>query len=309
MTTTLPPPLIVDELKFSAKIDYVTFNKWGLKIGLPPLTGNPIWTKPKYSRNWMLTIHDPTAADLRIIVKEFENPDVTAFEIALDMEPKASPDLASRVRFLETLFTAVAGRFRPEDKALCDYGIRAGVSGRGQKLQNLERRFPRTNETVIYGHRGEYMQAKLYLKVIDQGKDLPPSSHRVRMEVSIRDWGCRQFGLFKASDLFSYPYRKKFATNFRIIDRPEVKLLHGMTEADFNKRTKQMHRAWRTAGVGKFTAEAKPREDTFPTVVARIKARAKAQLPSSQFKMMRDQEANAKIGAALTGLERRMKVP
>lgn len=305
----MPPPLAVDELKFSAKIDYVTFNKWGLKIDLPPLTGTPKWIRIKYTDDWMLSIHDPTAADIKIIVKEMENPTLFAFEMALDIEPKESLDPVSRIQFLELLFTAVAARFRPEDKALWDYGLRGGVSGRGQKPQALERRFPRPNESVLYGHRGDFMQPKLYLKIMDQGKDLPPSSHRVRMEVSLRGWACGRFGLSTANDLLGYPYRKKFTTHFRIIDRPEVKLLQGMTDFDFKKRTKQMLRAWLTAGVGKFTVEAKPRDDIFPTVVARIKARAKAQLPSHQFKMMRDQEANAKIGAALLGLERRFKAP
>ena len=37
--------------------------------------------------------------------------------------------------------------------------------------------------------------------------------------------------------------------------------------------------------------------------------RARAQLPADQFKLVRDKRANAKIGNALIGLQRRMKHP
>lgn len=306
MPATLPPPLPVDDLKFSAKIDYVTFTIGGIKIDLPLLKGSIEWTRPdRRRRDWQLTIHDPTAADLRAIAA-YENPMVMAFELAIDMEPKADLDPESHARLLKTTFAAVAARFRPEDKALWDYGLRGAVSGRGQKPEPLERRFARHHEEVLYGHRGEFMQAKLYLKTIDQGKELTLAEQRVRMEVTLKRWACMEFGLANASDLFGYRYRSKFTTHFRIIDRPEVRLLRGLKAPEVEKRTKRMLRAWKTAGVGKFPAEARPREDVMEAVVAKIRARARAQLPAGQFKLLRDQAANSKIGTALMGLQRRM---
>lgn len=307
MTATLPPSLPVDELKFSAKIDYVTFTNGGIKIDLPDLTGSTEWNREKGSSNWNLTIHDPTAADLRAIATAYENPMVMAFELAIDLAPKAMLDPVNLARLLETTFAAVAARFRPEDKALWDYGLRGAVSGRGQKPKPLERRFPRPDEEVLYGRRGDFMQAKLYLKTLDQGVILPLPEQRVRMEVTLKRWACMQFGLANAKDLFGYRYRSKFTTHFRIIDRPEVRLLRGLKAPEIEKRTKRMLRAWKTAGVGKFPAEARPREDVMEAAVAKIRARARAQLPAGQFKLRRDQAATDKIGIALMGLQRRMK--
>lgn len=308
MTGTLPLTLPVDELKFSAKIDYVTFSNEGVKIKMPPLTGTTEWVRPRGSSYWSLTIQDPTAADLRTIASAYGNPLVMGFELAVDMQPRAVLDAAAHAHLLETTFSAVAARFRPEDKALWDYGLRGAVSRREQKPEGLERRFARSDEQVLYGHRGDFMQAKLYLKTLDQGEILTLADRRVRMEVSLRRMGCMEFGLANASDLFGYPYRAKFTTHFRIIDRPEVRKLRGLKAADIERRERRMMRGWHTAGVGKFPVEEKPRVEIQIDAIKRIKARERAQLPSGQFKLKRDQRANAKVGGALLGLERRMSV-
>lgn len=308
MTTSMPPDLIVDDLLFGAKLDYVKFTNGGIKIGLPVLSGSHEWTRPiRSSPDWELTVHDPTAADLRIITSAYENPMIMAVEVAVDLAPKALLDEATHASQLEALYLAVAARFRPEDKALWDYGQRGAVDAPRMKPQPLERRFARPDEEVLYGHRGDFMQSKLYLKTLDQGAILPQAEQRVRMEVTLRRWACVQFGLDKANDLFGYAYRAKFTTSFRIVDRPEVRAVRGLSERDFKKRTTRMLRAWKTAGVGKFAVGNAPREDVLEHAVAKIKSRARAQLPADQYRLVRDQRANAKIGAALTGLQRRMK--
>lgn len=307
-SATLPPPLPADELRFSAKIDYVTVTNGGVKIPLPALKGSHEWVRPmRSSPDWHLTIHDPTPADLRAVAEAYENPMLMAVEVAVDLAPKTQQEPAEHARLLETVFAAVAARFRPEDKALWDYGQRGAVSGRGKKPEPLERRFARPDEEVVYGHRGDFMQAKLYLKKLDQGVLLPVHEQAVRMEITLRRWACMEFGLSSLSDLFGYPYRARLATQFRIIDRPEVRKLRGVTEKELAKRKMRMDRAWRTAGVGKFAVGDAPRADSLESDIARVRARAKTQLPADQFKLLRDQQANAKIGAALMGLQRRMK--
>lgn len=304
----MPPDLAVDDLLFSAKLDYVKFSNGGMKISLPELTGSHEWTRPtRRSPDWVLTVQDPTPADLRIIARVYENPMIMAVEVAVDVAPKAVLDEATHADQLKALYLAVAARFRPEDKALWDFGQRGAVDAPRMKPQPLERRFPRPDEEVVYGHRGDFMQSKLYLKTLDQGAILPHSEQRVRMEVTLKRNACMLFGLDKANDLFGYAYRAKFTTNFRIVDRPEVRAVRGLSERDFKKRTTRMLRAWKTAGVGKFAVGDAPREDVLEHAVAKIKSRARAQLPSDQYRLVRDQRANAKIGAALTGLQRRMK--
>ena len=291
--------MLVDELRFSAKIDYVTVTNGGIKIPLPALSGSIEWTRPnRRMADWQLTIHDPTPADLRVVTKAYENPMVMALEVAVDLTPKVRREPAEHARTLETVFTAVAAQFRPEDKALWVYGRRGAVSGRGKKPEPLERRFGRPNEEVVHGHRGDFMQAKLYLKTLDHGALLSEHEQSVRMEITLRRTGCMEFGLSNLSDLFGYSYRKKLATQFRIIDRPEVRMVRGMTAEELAKRTKRMNRAWQTAGVSKFAVGDAPRADTLDREIARVQARERAQLPADQFKLVRDQGANAKIGAA-----------
>ncbi len=308
-----PPPLLVDSLRFSAKIDYAIFSNHGIRIRLPPLEGSYEWNRPKGSTKdnpkWQVTIQDPTPADLRTIAEAYENPTLLALEVAVDIAPKVAPCRPEDAALLDELYLAIAARFRPEERALWDYGVRGAVSGKGRKPKPLERRFPTPAEQVVYGHRGDPMQAKLYLKTTDQEVLLPLAEHRARMEVALKRLGCMSFDLNTASDLFNYPYRARFAGHFRIIDRPEVRAARELTEAELKRRNKGMLRAWATAGVGKFAVGDRPREDALIHAVAMVRARAKAQLPADHYKLLRHQQANAKIGSALVGLQRRMSKP
>lgn len=308
MPTTPPPKLFVDSLIFTAKIDYATFTNHGIRITLPQLSGSHDWTREKRgSSSWQVTIQDPTPSDLRTICAAYENPVLMGIEVAVDIAPKDTLSPGLHLDTLNTLYSAVAARFRPEDKALWDYGVRGAVRSRGQKPQPLERRHPRPDEQVIYGHRGDFMQAKLYLKTMDQRVALPISEQRVRIEISLKRWACIVFGLDRAENMFGYPYRSKFTTHFRIVDRPEVRAARGLSPEELHRRTKRMHRAWATAGVGKFAVDDHPREDRMNDAAAKIRARETAQLPADQFKLVRDRLANARIGNALTGLQRRMR--
>jgi hypothetical protein len=308
MHDTLPPSLPTKDLTFSAKIDYVIITNGGIKIPLPPLNGSCIWNRSASDKSdWQLTIHDPTATDLDKVASVYENPSVLAVEIALDLKPSKSKDSAAHRTLLEQAFLAVAARFRPEDKSPWDYGLRGAVSQKGQKPEPLERRFARIGEEVLYGHRRDWIQAKLYLKEIDNGVRLPATEHSVRMEITLKRYGCTHFKMDKLKDMLGFKYRAAFTTQFRIIDRAEVRHLRGLTDKEMKQRTIRMNRAWKTAGVGKFAVAELPREDKLISAVRIIKARARIQLPADQYKLMRDQAANAKIGAALMGLQRRMR--
>ncbi|WP_439518429.1 hypothetical protein [Hydrogenophaga sp.] len=309
MPSSPPPPLQVEALKFAAKIDYATFTNHGIRISLPRLTGSHEWTpQKKHSRDWQVTVQDPTPSDLRAISVAYENPRLLALEVAVDATPREVLDPVAHADTLKTLYLAIAARFRPEDKALWDYGVRGALSGKGQKPKPLERRHPTPKEQVIYGRRVDLMQAKLYLKTLDQHVILPVVEQPVRMEIALQRWACVEFGLDTVNDLFGYPYRAKFATHFRIIDRPEVRAARELNEAELRRRTTRMQRAWATAGVAKFAVGDHPREDALIPNVAMVRRRARAQLPAEHYKLMRDQHANAKIGNALMGLERRMRV-
>lgn len=298
----------VDQLAFSAKIDYLTLGPYPAKTKLPALVGSTEDVPPsqKTGRRRLLTVHDPVRDDIVALDSVLGLALVMGLEIAVDLRPKDRGDPTQARRLLEQTFLAVAARFRPEDQALWDHSTRGALSASGEVPKPLERRHARLGEEVIYGGRHEDMQAKLYLKTLDHGAELPPSEHSVRMEITLRRWACKMFGIDHVQDLISYPYRSKFTTHFRIIDRPELRAATRLAPAERDRLTKRMVRAWSTAGVGKFAVADRPREDDLIVAKKRVAARSRAQLSSGQYKLVRDQRANAKIGAALTTLQRRM---
>lgn len=305
---TPPPALLVDDLAFSAKIDYVTLGPYPSKTRLPALVGSVEVVPPSVNtgrRRW-LTVHDPVRDDIIALDNVLGLSLVMALEIAVDLRPKSVAEPERAQRLLEQTFLSIAARFRPEDQALWDHSTRGAVKKRGGNVEPLERRQARLGDEVIYGGRHEDMQAKLYLKKLDQGAELPLAEQSVRMEITLRRWACKVSGIDHVADLLSYPYRKKFTTHFRVIDRPELRAASRLDPAERERRTKRMMGAWSTAGVSKFAVGDRPREDDLIAAGKRVKARARAQLPHDQYKLIRDQQANAKIGVALMNLQRRM---
>lgn len=305
---TPPPRLPTDDLTFRAEIDYLTLGPYRARTRLPTLVGSAEVVNPskKNGRTRSLTVHDPVREDIIALSSVMDDALVMALEIAVDLYPKDTLDKDRARSTLEQAFLAIAARFRPEDQALWDHGTRGAVKKRADKVKPLERRQARIGEEVIYGGRGEFMQAKLYIKTQDQGTELPPELHRVRMEITLRRWACKEFGIDHVRDLIDFPFRSKFATHFRIIDRPELRASRKLDPVERDRRTKRMLRAWSTAGVGKFAVGEMKREEYLIPAQKRVKSRARAQLPADQYKLIRDQKANAKIGAALINLQRRM---
>lgn len=300
----------IDDLAFRAKIDYFTLAPYPAKTRLPALVGSTETVRPSRKNSWsrQVTIHDPVLEDALALNSVMGDALVMALEIAVDLYPKFGLDATRARSTLEQTFLAIAARFRPEDQALWDHATRGAVMKRGGKIEPLERRQAKIGEEVIYGGRGEFMQAKLYMKTMDQGAELPLEEHRVRMEITLRRWACKEFGIDHVQDLIGYPFRSKFTTHFRIVDRPELRASRKLSPDERERRTKQMVRAWSTAGMGKFAVGERPREDTLNVATKRVNARARDQRPADQYKLIRDQRANAKIGAALTNLQRRMTI-
>lgn len=310
-TRTPPPALPLDRLRVAAKIDYVKLASRSGRQEDDGLGGAGIWAAPNAQQRHLrwLTIHDATRAQMVIVIGKLQDPIVMGLEIAVDFIPFEVSSVADRRRLLDTTFQAVAARFRPEDSALWAYGKRGAVSGRGMPVEPLERKLARTGQELIYGHRSEFMQAKLYLKTTDRGRDLPEDQHVVRMEVTLLRGACieDQIGIDRLSGLLGYNYRAVLTKHFRIIQEPRVRLTRGLKEVERVRRERAMARAWCLAGVAKFAIPMELPADTMVNSRKQIKKRRRAQLPFDQYRLMRDQAANAKIGAALMNLERRMQ--
>lgn len=308
---TPPPELPLDRLRVAAKIDFVTVASWSGQEEDDGLKGAGIWHAPdkRSRRKCLLTVHDATRSQVVTVIKNLRDPIVMKLEIAVDFIPQAVISAEERRQLLDLTYLAVAARFRPEDKALYAYGRRGAVSGSGMPVEPLERKRPCPGQEVIYGDRGEFMQAKLYLKTMDQHADLPEDQHVVRMEVTLRRNACMStdIGLDTLSRLIGFNYRATFTKHFRIIKEPRVRQTRGLTAAERLKRERAMTRAWCLAGVAKFAIPLELPADTAISSKKHIERRRRAQLAYDEYKLMRDQDANAKIGAALMGLQRRMR--
>ena len=303
-----PPPFHWEKLERRAHIDFFTVHA-PMRQPLPALTGKPFWFRPPGSNGHSLTIHDPTLDDIQALISALGDLKLMALEVAVDLFPMHSLEDAAREQLLLDTFKAVAGRFRPEDATEWGYGKRGGVTTVGEPLKPFHRRFPSPHEQLIYGHRGDFMQAKAYLKRVDQGRRLAAAQQRVRMEVALKAGGLMvdTFNLRTMQDLIGYSYRKVFANHFRIIERPEVRRRKNLSSQTATKLEAKMVRAWATAGVGKFAPEvADLPPETSASARRQILSRASQQLARKDFVLRRDQVSNGRIGSALQQLQRRM---
>ncbi len=275
---------------------------------LPRLDGQPKWVRKKGASISTLTVHDPFLRDIKLIVEQLRNPLLMELELSVDFWPKEVVPEGERDQFLRDTYVALAARFRPEDMTPWGYGLRGSVTGERQKPLPFHRSLPSAGRQLLYGHKGDFLQSKLYLKRVDQKLLLPPSEHRVRLELRMRRWALMDhFRLDRLSDLLGYSYRKTFTKHFRIVAGPRLRLNRPLDDKEKRKREKRMHRAWATAGVGKFAVAPDLPPDTPILNVKKIRSRSRQQLSQDQYVLVRHQAANEKIGLAFKTLERRLR--
>lgn len=300
-----PPSFAWDQLTCSARLDFFTVF-CPVKMPLPPLDGKSNWVRdPQDKTSFNLTVHDPTRADVMKVSETLENPILMRLELAVDFAPRKGVTLASREDLLQQTFHAVAGRFRPEDATYWGYGLRGAVTGAGQVPKPFHTRYPAPESQLLYGHRGDYMQSKVYLKRRDQHQPLPLERHCIRAEVSIMRGGLMadEFELERLLALRGYPYRRMFAKHFRFIDHPEVRARNERNQTDLARLERRMGQAWARAGVGKFAPDMNFPSDTLHLAAQRARSRALQQLPRGDYVLKRDVLANRKIATALRSLE------
>ena len=301
-----PPALDWEYLDCRAQFDYIKI--WHpKKESFPLLSGTTNWARLTHGHTgFYLTVQDPLLQDIQKIVEHFGDPKLASIQLAVDLKPKPTVADGTREILLLNTFCAVAGRFRPEDEALWGYGVRGGVSAVGQKPQPFHRRFPEPNEELVYGHRGGWMQSTAYLKRTNEGKPLDAAEQRMRMELTLRTGGLIKLGLYHLAQLCGLSYRQLFRKHFRIISQPRVRAESSKTSAELLKLEQRMWRGWNTAGVGKFGIAPLLPDDTITMSVNQISARARQQLPLSDYVLERDNMATEKFGTAFKQLQRRM---
>lgn len=299
------PEIQWDMLTCKAGIDYLSLWYQG-KVRLN-IANTHNWTRvDKYGSWWRLTVQNPTQETVHYLMQKLGNPRVGELEISVDLWPLKSIVRDDIEALLLSTFKACACRFRPEDASPWGCGVRGGLNAANVPPEPFHCRVPGADETLIYAHRGDWLQSKLYYKRTDERRALPLADHRIRIELTLRRYGVQHFGLEFLENLLDYPYRRRFAKHFCIIKAVRVRGAKRLSARTFEKKNRKIQRAWNEVGIGKFAVhpDLPPQTGLFAT--KQITDRAKKQIAFKHYVRVRDQVSNAKIGDALKQLQRQM---
>jgi hypothetical protein len=287
----ISPPCL-SELRFSAKIDYVTI-KTTRQVQLPALNGKPKW--PPSFHGERLTVHDPSAADVALLRDLFPQQFIYELEIAVDIRPCS---FLSEGDFHDCLTRIKAGYLARQLMPVFPAGLSSGFRGTyrrlsdGYKLTPFNFRVPQADEQHLHGRRTDAAQVKVYLKRYDNKQALPWKAHSVRVEIRLGLFGLDAHGLLNLSDLDGWRLRKDLMPYFQHVKgtkrraptskkatTPLRKLLTAKSE-----QFDQLH--WNKVGVGAFLPGGK--RDSEPV------------------RFLRHQELNQRIGQALLRLQSKL---
>jgi len=254
-----PPPSLSD-LIFSAKIDYLSLACVRPQEKLRT-SGRIVW--PPSHQGRQLTIHDPTTADLAQLACLHPEGKIAELEVSVDISPKNSPNEQEHLDALQRIKSEyVAKGLLPKFVRGTNSGFRGAYQpceDGGYKLLPFNLRVPGAKEQLLYGHRNDGVQVKVYIKGSDNRRALPAMEHRVRLEVRLGQEGLLHHGLEHAIDLQNFKFRSKLMPYFQHVHdtrprkwawtRGEVKSL--ITHMDeWVARRDQPH--WESIGVGAF---------------------------------------------------------
>lgn len=283
--------LDLSKLIFKAKIDFFTVHTTG-RQELPCLDGRPCWSRKENYRK--LSVHDPSPADVACITQHFANPRLAELEVALDIEPR-SVDPAARSATIEALMVDLVARGLAPAVVHKDlaFHFRGAFEGtRAQfRLRPFNRRLPSAQAQQLHGKRHDALQVKSYPKRMDQGRELPLSSHVARVEVRLSGDGLHQHGLVTVVDLVGFSYRKSLMPYFRHVKtarrprtrRSEASLLSVLQE----KKHEFLLQDWERVGIGTVLTGGRH--------------------AGADVRLLRNTPVNNRIGQALLRLERRMR--
>lgn len=207
---------------YAAKIDYVTFVTPS-RFDLPELQGTAKWPPNHFGQR--LTIHDPTAADLRRLLLQIGPLKLYELEVAVDMRLPKRVDESVRQEVLARVMVDQIGKRLVPDRGL-GMTQKARVLYRrhddGYSLAGFNRRKANPTDQQLHGWRHDGVQVKAYWKRADQRRRLQPHRAVARMEVRLGAWGLREHGLLTIADLEGFRFRKMlmpYFTHVRAVDR------------------------------------------------------------------------------------------
>lgn len=209
-----PSQIDYKDLRFSAKIDYITIHTSG-KITLPPLDGKPKWPRAHHGNR--LTVHDATAADINTLVATFGPARLIELEIAIDVRPALSVPVDERAGMLRSVMVNVFARgLEPSGGMGMSKQFRAffRLLDSGIQVRPFNLVLPRATDQQLHGGRLDAVQVKGYLKTRDQGIALPPSQQVARVEVRMGSEGLLGHDLVRLTDLGGFKFRKNLMPYF-----------------------------------------------------------------------------------------------
>lgn len=277
-------------LRFSSKIDYLSVD--GLsRVALPRLDGHPIW--PASRKGERLTLHDPSASDLRRLQDLFPSGVLSELEVAVDIRSSPCQD---DIDYLDMLIRVKSDLVTKGLKPAFNEGTSSGFRGAYKPLKNgyvlapFNRRLPGTQEQLLYGHRGDGAQVKVYLKGIDQKRPLLTKNQCVRLEVRLGQVGLDAHGLIRINDLADFRFRRELMPYFQHVQGTKPRVTKARKSASvtsqvlFTKLQQIDTSYWKAVGVGAFERGGRREE--------------------SGLRFERDTVMNQRIGQALLRLQR-----
>jgi hypothetical protein len=299
------PPLTQDKLSVTAQIDYIRAAFLPNKVSLPIPEDRVKWNRDLQEHQWKLTIQDPTRLEIEAVIERLGDPHIDGLEVAVDFWPLHELRGPAAHDLLTDTFVALAGRFRPDPKLLHGAGLKCAYSAAHPKGKPFHDRLAVPGETLVYGHRNEGENAKLYLKTKDNNRQLPQEDHRVRLEVTLARFGAYERNLGRWSSVLKKNLRATFGPIFCIVDRPEVRRPSRTSPAARLALEKRMQSVWDRAGVGGFDPGELPAD---ASVWAKEAAayRVPDLIALNAHRLRRHRAANRAIGNALYNLDRRL---
>jgi hypothetical protein len=281
------------QLRFSAKIDYITIHTWG-RAKLPKLSGKPKWSRKFHGLR--LTVHDATAADIDSLISVFGPAFIHELEIAVDARPKRQVPAAQ----CETLLTCVmvdmfARGLDPRAGPDMATGFRAFYRRleAGYMVRPFNLGLPRATDQQLHGGRDDAAQVKGYWKRRDQGVALAPGKQVARVEVRLGSAALVSHHLHTLADIRGFKFRKILMPYFRHVRGTRRAVLDKQSTAGTlfglvaERQDQSDHARFQQAGVGAFLPGGK--------------------LASADVRLLRDIAVNHRIGQALTRLEDRFR--
>ena len=170
-----------------------------------------------------LTIHDPTRADLQILIDEHHDTEILALEVAVDFRLKDGSN--DPVRLAELHGWLKTCLFPQRHDRMKHTGRRKYYDEADRTIKTDTLKTRSADNSVYWANLSGYEQVRLYIKTEDQKR--PISRHSVRLETTLSRGGCQQIDIHRVGllPLFVNDLRRYLSGFFNVSAgiKPKIK--------------------------------------------------------------------------------------